>query len=69
MAVILLGCRRYVYQNFVKSDSGPGPLPEWVVQAYMKMIRRCLADQDTKPAGNVGKVSRKSKPRSEPISF
>lgn len=70
MAVILLGCRRYVYQNFVKSDSGPGPLPEWVVQAYMKMIRRCLADQDTKKAGGIsGKVSRKSRPRSEPISF
>lgn len=46
MSVILLACRRYVYQQFVKTSSGPSPLPEWVVQAYMKMIRRSFALQD-----------------------
>lgn len=70
MAVILLACRRYVYQHFVKSETGPGPLPEWVVQAYMKMIRRCLSDHDTKPVNGVArKAARKSKHRSEPISL
>lgn len=42
MAVILLGCRRYAYQQFMKSAAGPKPMPEWVVDAYMKLIRRSL---------------------------
>lgn len=46
MSVILLACRRYVYQQFVKTEGRPSPLPEWVVQAYMKMIRRSLSLQD-----------------------
>lgn len=44
MAVILLGCRRYVYQQFAKTPAGPTRLPEWVVDAYMKLIRRSLGD-------------------------
>lgn len=40
MGVVLLACRRYVYQQFVKSPEGARPLPKWVVTAYMKMLRR-----------------------------
>lgn len=70
MAVILLACRRYVYQHFVKSELGPGPLPEWVVQAYMKMIRRCLSEQNIDQPERVSRgAPRKQKSRSEPISF
>jgi AcrR family transcriptional regulator len=53
MSVILLACRRYVYQQFVKTETRPSPLPEWVVQAYMKLIRRSLSLQDL-PAGLLG---------------
>lgn len=60
MSVILLACRRYAYQQFVKTESGPSPLPEWVVQAYMKMIRRSLALEDL-PTRKV--VSEESPPR------
>lgn len=42
MGVILLACRRYVYQEFVKSTDGPRPLPKWVAKAYVDMLRRCL---------------------------
>lgn len=43
MSVILLACRRYVYQEFVKTPEGPRPLPGWVTKAYIDMIRRSLS--------------------------
>ncbi len=43
MSVILLACRRYVYQEFVKTPEGPRPLPGWATKAYIDMIRRSLS--------------------------
>lgn len=42
MGVVLLACRRYVYQEFVKSSDGPRPLQKWVTAAYVDMLRRSL---------------------------
>ena len=45
LAFILMAARFYVYLRFSKTEGGPGPLPDWIVAAYMKFLRFGLAGQ------------------------
>ena len=38
VAMTLMASRYYLYLRFVKSEGGPGPMPDWVVRAYMKLV-------------------------------
>ncbi|MDF1668364.1 MAG: TetR/AcrR family transcriptional regulator [Roseovarius sp.] len=35
----LFAARSYLYLRYSKSEDGPQPIPEWVVQAFMKFVR------------------------------
>lgn len=39
VALILMGARHYLCMHFVRSDRGAMNLPEWVVEAYMALIK------------------------------
>lgn len=39
LVYILFAARSYLYLRYSKSEDGPQPIPEWVVQAFMKFVR------------------------------
>ncbi|MCB1756110.1 MAG: TetR/AcrR family transcriptional regulator [Gammaproteobacteria bacterium] len=39
LAYILMAARSYLYLRYSKDESGPKPIPEWVVQTFMKFVR------------------------------
>lgn len=39
LVYILMAARSYLYLRYSKSEAGPQPMPEWVVQAFMKFVR------------------------------
>jgi hypothetical protein len=42
LAYVLLSSRTYLYLRFVKGDTKPKKLPDWVVETYMKLVRNGL---------------------------
>ncbi|WP_210261056.1 TetR/AcrR family transcriptional regulator [Enterovirga aerilata] len=43
LAFILMAARFYIYLRFSKVEGGAGPIPDWVVAAYMKFVTFGLA--------------------------
>ena len=39
LVYILFAARSYLYLRYSKSEDGPQPIPAWVVQAFMKLVR------------------------------
>jgi hypothetical protein len=45
LVYMLMGIRFYLYLRFVKSEGKQGArLPKWVAEAYLKFIRKALAN-------------------------
>lgn len=42
---LLMAARDYIYVKFMRGQRRPKPLPEWVIQAYMRFIRYGLKGQ------------------------
>jgi len=63
---IMLASRTYLYQHYVKTPKGVKRVPRWVIDAYIKFIRRGIgADGPKKPvkARPKGRPARRSTPR------
>ena len=39
LAYILMAARSYLYLRYSKDEQGPRPIPEWVVETFMKFVR------------------------------
>lgn len=50
LAFILMAARFYIYLRFAKTPTGPQPIPDWVVETYMKFIAHGL--RAPKPASD-----------------
>jgi hypothetical protein len=48
IAQILMGARHYLAMRYARSKDGIIGIPEWVVRAYMNMVRRALYERDAK---------------------
>jgi AcrR family transcriptional regulator len=42
LAFVLMAARFYIYLRFAKTPAGPQPIPDWVVDTYMKFIAHGL---------------------------
>ncbi len=42
LAYVFMGARSYLYMRFLKGSKNGAKLPEWVVKAYMKLVREGL---------------------------
>lgn len=52
LAFVLMAARFYLYLRFAKTPTGPQPIPDWVVEAYMKFITHGLQGPESKPTSD-----------------
>jgi AcrR family transcriptional regulator len=48
LAFVLMAARFYLYLRFAKTATGPQPIPDWVVETYMKFIAHGLQGSGSK---------------------
>jgi AcrR family transcriptional regulator len=64
VAMTLMASRYYLYLRFVKSEGGSGPVPDWVVRAYMKLVSFGIRGrEDDNKRGIAGARSKANKVR------